>query len=192
MAEPIAAPWWLPVVLLGWLLAAATLAWTGRIAALRPPMPQAAVAALTIAVVVAGSRVASLRAWLATLDPRAAIALHLLRFVAGTAFLLAYSRGGLPRAFAVPGGIGDIAVAVLAVPLLIAPREAAWWTRAALLWNLFGLADILFVVVNAARAALADPGSMTALLHLPLSLLPTFLVPLIIASHLWLLRRGLG
>jgi hypothetical protein len=39
------------------------------------------------------------------------------------------------------------------------------------------------VVVTAARLGLADPASMAALLRLPLSLLPTFLVPLIIASH---------
>ena len=43
--------------------------------------------------------------------------------------------------------------------------------------------DILFVVVTAARLGLADPASMMELTHLPLSLLPTFLVPLIIASH---------
>ena len=39
------------------------------------------------------------------------------------------------------------------------------------------------MVATAARLAAADPGSMVALLRLPLSLLPTFLVPLIIASH---------
>jgi len=39
------------------------------------------------------------------------------------------------------------------------------------------------VVVTAARLATADPESMVALLRLPLSLLPTFLVPLIVASH---------
>jgi hypothetical protein len=47
----------------------------------------------------------------------------------------------------------------------------------------FGLIDILFVVVTAARLVLADPASMSPLLRLPLSLLPTFLVPLLIASH---------
>jgi len=58
-----------------------------------------------------------------------------------------------------------------------------------------GLADILFVVVTAARLGVADPESMAALLRLPLSLLPTFLVPLIIASHVVLgvrLARGSG
>ena len=38
-------------------------------------------------------------------------------------------------------------------------------------------------------AALQPPASMAALLRLPLSLLPTFLVPLIIASHVQLFRR---
>jgi hypothetical protein len=45
------------------------------------------------------------------------------------------------------------------------------------------LIDILFVVATALRLAIADPESMNALLHLPLSLLVTFLVPFIIADH---------
>ena len=39
------------------------------------------------------------------------------------------------------------------------------------------------MVATAARLGLADRESMAALVRLPLSLLPTFLVPLIIASH---------
>jgi len=87
------------------------------------------------------------------------------------------------------GGWGDIVVAVgalgivLLVPDLLARRG---WVMA---WNLVGLADILFVVATAARLAMADPASMQPLLRLPLGLLPTFLVPLIIASHVLLFRR---
>ena len=44
--------------------------------------------------------------------------------------------------------------------------------------------DILFVVASAARSGLTDPPSMIELTRLPLSLLPTFIVPLIIASHI--------
>jgi hypothetical protein len=40
-----------------------------------------------------------------------------------------------------------------------------------------------------ARAGMRDPDSMYALLVLPLSLLPTFLVPLIIASQIILFVR---
>jgi hypothetical protein len=52
-----------------------------------------------------------------------------------------------------------------------------------------GLLDILFVVATAARLGLAAPASMQALLRLPLCLLPTFLVPLIITSHVLLAIR---
>jgi hypothetical protein len=36
---------------------------------------------------------------------------------------------------------------------------------------------------------MSAPASMAALLHLPLSILPTFLVPTIIVSHFILFRR---
>jgi hypothetical protein len=52
-----------------------------------------------------------------------------------------------------------------------------------------GLLDLLSVVATAARLALRDPDSMAALLRLPLGVLPTFLVPLLIASHVGLFAR---
>ena len=77
--------------------------------------------------------------------------------------------------------------------LLIGPPRGALRRGAYIAWNVFGVADILFVVVTAARLGTIDPESMVALGRLPLNLLPTFLVPLIIASHVVLgirLTRG--
>jgi hypothetical protein len=174
---------------LGWLLAAIALGAAGVVRALRPPAPPLVVVGLTAAVLAAGAVLPGFRAWLAAVDARLLVGLHLTRFV-GIYFLVLHDRGALPYAFAVPGGWGDIAVASLAVILLaIGPPRDGWRRAAYVLWNTFGLADIVFVVATAARLGAADPGSMAALLELPLSLLPTFLVPLIIASHVVLALR---
>jgi hypothetical protein len=127
------------------------------------------------------------RHWVLSLDVRHLILLHSTRFV-GICFLILYSHGRLPYAFAVPGGWGDIAVAATGVIVaMLATRKRLSWS--VLLWNLIGLLDILFVVMTAMRLALGDPGSMAALMRMPLSLLPTFLVPIIIASHIFIFLR---
>ena len=170
------------IVIVGvvWLLLAIAV---GMVATLPPTTPPFAVFGLTALVLAAGWFLEGFRAWLAVIDERCLVALHLTRFV-GAYFLYLYARGELPYAFAVPGGLGDIAVAILAALLLLwGPPRDARRRVAYLAWNALGLVDILFVVVTAARLGLADPASMAALLRLPLSLLPTFLVPLIIASH---------
>jgi len=144
---------------------------------------------LTVLLVAAVVALPRFRRWLLALDLRSLIALHLTRFV-GIYFLFVYYRDGtLPRAFAVPGGWGDIIVATLAFGLLAAggDLEPKRWLIG--LWNTLGLIDILFVVATASRLARADPDSMNALLRLPLSLLPTFLVPLLIADHVVMFWR---
>ena len=177
------------VIVALWLIAATVLAMTPLVALLQPPAPPFVVFGLAFAVLVAARLSRRFGRWLATVDGRWLVGLHLTRFV-GAYFLYLYARGRLPYDFAVPGGIGDIAVATLAVVLLLwgAPLDAR--RRAAYgAWNVLGLLDILFVVVTAGRLGLANPGSMAELLQLPLVLLPTFLVPLIIASHVVLGAR---
>jgi hypothetical protein len=127
-------------------------------------------------------RVSSLRTWMLALDLRALVLVHLTRFV-GIYFLVLHQRGELPYAFAVPAGIGDIVVAVMALPVAFAPLEPASRRRAIVIWNTVGLVDIMLVIASAARINLATPGELRALTQLPLSLLPTFLVPLIIVTH---------
>ncbi len=157
------------------------------------PLPQLILVALTAGLVYAGAALPAFRWWALQLDLRALVALHLTRFV-GIYFLALFRRGELPFAFAVPGGWGDILVAALALLLLlIGPPRGRGRRLIYTTWNVIGLAELLFVVVTAARLGLADPDSMRALTRLPLSLLPTFLVPLLIASHLLIgvrLARG--
>jgi hypothetical protein len=172
------------VVGLVWLAAALALGATGATTRWRPPTPQLVLGGLTVLLLAAVVARPRFRLWLATLDLRWLVAVHLTRFV-GLYFLLLYYRdGALPRAFAVPGGWGDIIVATLALGLLLAGGKLDGRPRLVGAWNAFGLLDILFVVATASRLALADPDSMNALLRLPLSLLVTFLVPIIIADHI--------
>jgi len=149
-----------------------------------PPLPQLILLGLTVGLVYAGVSIPDFRAWALRIDLRAVVALHLTRFI-GIYFLALFRQGQLPFAFAVPGGWGDILVAALALLLLPvgSPRTGGRRLMYAI-WNLIGLVELLFVVVTAARLGLTEPESMRALTRLPLSLLPTFLVPLLLASHL--------
>jgi hypothetical protein len=128
------------------------------------------------------------RTWVDALDLRSLVLFHVTRFV-GIYFLVLYRRGELAYAFAVPGGIGDIVVAALAVVVVLLPLSSPNQLRAIYVWNVIGFIDILLVVVAAARIGLSGGFGLRPLTYLPLSLLPTFLVPLIIASHLAIFTR---
>ena len=178
------------IALIVWFFAAYALGDSGRLAVLEPPAPQVIIGGLTALLLVNSVALPGFRRWLADLDLRRLIAVHLGRFV-GIYFLVLHGRGQLPYDFAVKGGWGDIAIATGAVALLVVPGLVAH-RGVVLAWNVLGLLDILFVVATASRLAAADPSSMRALLRLPLSLLPTFLVPLVLATHVWIFWRVLS
>ena len=176
-------------VLATWFLAALVLGATGIFLSARPPLPQLIIVVLVVALTKMFGRVATFRLWLLRLDLRLLVALHLTRFV-GIYFLVLYGRGELPYAFAVSAGWGDIFVASSAVSMLIAlsySRVSA--APMLLLWNALGMLDITGVVINAARLGIVSPASMGAMLRLPLSLLATFVVPLIVFTHIVIFIR---
>ena len=180
---------WLVLCLLGaWFLAALGVGGAGALVDLRPPWPQAILVSLTLATLLSLYRIGPIHSWAIHVDPRRLVAFHLTRFV-GIYFLVLYSRGELPYEFAVIGGWGDIIVATAAILLMLTGPLTSGRRRLYLIWNVVGLVDILFVVATATRLALADPASMAPLLRLPLSLLITFVVPVVIATHVWLFRR---
>jgi len=123
------------------------------------------------------------------IDLRWLVVLHLTRLFAGAYFLVLCQRRQLPCAFATPAGWGDIVIGVLAVAWVSSMRPTQFAKAFLLAWNTLGLIDIVFVVASALRFGLKDWQSMHALRELPLSLLPTFLVPLIIASHVLIFVR---
>jgi hypothetical protein len=174
------------LVLLAWLCFAVGLAgWFHNPSA---PAVAATVWTLTALVLIACWKIGPIRAWTLNVDLRWLLLFHLTRLVAGVYFLVLCWRGELPCAFARPVGWGDIIVAVLALAV-IAVMRTEFAKTLLLFWNTIGLIDIVFVVFSALRFGLRDWQSMHALRELPLSLLPTFLVPLIIASHVLIFVR---
>ena len=163
---------------------------TDHIAGLRPPYPQYVLLGLTGILLILERVVGFLKRWVNEVDIRALVALHLVRIAAGTTFVVLGKRGVLPLAFTEPSGWGDIGVGLIAGLLILSGGvTTARDRRLYLFWNSLGLLDLIFVVVTAGRLAMADPHAMHPLLHLPLSILPSFLVPILLASHIWIMRR---
>ena len=154
-----------------------------------PPLLQIVLFGLVVLLLLLYWLYLSFRKWVLFVNIKLLVAVHLTRFV-GFYFLFLYSRGQLPYDFAVLGGWGDIIVATAALlVILLAPLVGKSGWIICLVWNLIGLVDILFVIATAARLTIADPQSMSELLKLPLSLLPTFLVPILIFTHIIIFIR---
>lgn len=154
-----------------------------------PPWPQIILFGLVVLLLLLYWLSQSFRKWILSINIKLLIAVHLTRFI-GFYFLYLYSIERLPYDFAVLGGWGDIIIASSALLIILFVHlvgKSGWII--CLIWNLIGLVDILFVVVTASRLAIADPQSMSELLKLPLSLLPTFLVPIIIFTHIIIFIR---
>jgi hypothetical protein len=110
--------------------------------------------------------------------------------VIGVMFLAFYAFGLLPGLFAWPAGLGDAAVGLAAPFVLMAVlRGAPNWQRRVFWLNIAGLIDFAGAVgtgvltSNSAIGFLADGAAPANLGELPLSLVPTFAVPLWTIFH---------
>ena len=174
-----------PILLLVWGVAAIAAVASGSLNSL-PFAPPLLVPITVVTAIFAILLVPGVAAWIGGLDLRALVALHLVRFIGGY-FLWLQSQGRLDPSFATPAGVGDLIVAVGALGLLLTGYVRAG--RPLLIWNILGTLDILMVVGTALRCFFAAPEEMSEFYHLPLGLLPTFIVPLIILSHLVIFVR---
>jgi hypothetical protein len=174
-------------ILGAWFCFALALGFTGRFQQASAIAIALTVWGLAALVFLACWKIRLFRNWVADVPFRTLVWLHVTRFI-GIYFLVLGSQGRLPNGFAKPAGIGDIVIALGAVLLLAAPNIRSWPTVLRI-WNFFGFIDIVLVAFNALRFGSQDWQSMSALRALPLSLLPTFLVPLIIATHVLIFIR---
>lgn len=172
------------IILIIWLILAIVVAELGVLTKLPPVSVQIILVSLTVLCFLWYLLSTKFKEFINKVGLRGILVLHLVRYV-GIYFLYLHSLGRLPYDFAVKGGWGDIAVAVFATILLVIPGLLKRKSLL-LIWNIFGLLDIIFVVAAAGRINMSSPKELHELTVLPLSLLPTFIVPLIISTHIFM------
>jgi hypothetical protein len=170
-----------------WLLAALVLGGSGALLGLRPQVLLLLVASLAIVLVVASFIVPTLRRFVVEADLRLLAGFHLFRFV-GLYLIVLGARGVLPGLFVLAAGWGNLVVAVMALLLIVllppeAPHAGPWW----LVWNLLGLLVSLSIGIVLVFLGASGPGTMLRVL--PWSLLPSFVAPIAVATHVWMLLR---
>jgi hypothetical protein len=153
-----------------------------------PRMAPLLIGGLTVLASFALRRVAWLRDAVATIGLRGLIATHVARFL-GIVFLWYHAQGRLPEAFAMRAGWGDIGVATGAVALLLWPAGRSF-DRAVFVWNILGALDLFVAVGTAGWLNLMQPGAMREIAQFPLTLVPLWLVPVMLSTHLLMLTGG--
>ena len=118
-------------------------------------------------------------------------------FWAGLGFLSLYAYGVLPAVFALPAGLGDMAIGFTAPWIILAlVRRPAFAASAAFIrWNVLGILDLVVAVtIGTVSAMLASgaPGEISTapMATLPLLLIPAFLVPLFLMLHITALMQS--
>jgi hypothetical protein len=172
-------------IILLWLAAASALALTGVLRN-APFLVPITIFSIVTSGIIAYRTSPTLRTWVATIDARKLIALHLLRAPVGITFLIFYGYGLLPALFAVRAGIGDTIIGLLAIGALYTTSR-----RARLAWNVVGLVDIALSVATAFKAIILarDPVGIATMSTFPFPLIPFFLVPAVVLSHLALFTK---
>jgi hypothetical protein len=119
--------------------------------------------------------------------------------VLGATFLVLWAYGAMPGAFALPAGIGDVLVGLLALPAALYLVSGAARGRAvAMAWNVLGSADLILavtlgVLTSPWRLQLLSPDHPNVLItSYPTVMIPAFAVPFSLILHglsLWQLWR---
>ena len=183
------------LLLAAWAVVSALLAASGAYdqgaSAVKPWLGLAIVG--VVVVVLAATRIPAVREALAAPDTVAQLVAPQTLRVVGVMFLLVMALGRLPAVFALPAGLGDMAVGIAAP--FIARRLRDGSTRGAVWFNIMGIVDLV-VAVSVGYLAATGPTqlitvtpSTEAVTMLPLALIPTVAVPFALALHVLSLLR---
>jgi hypothetical protein len=104
------------------------------------------------------------------------VAPHMVRFI-GLSFLVpGVVSGSLPKAWAIPAAYGDFVAGILAIIATAGLARTANWAIATVwMFNVWGLADLLFAFYKGARINL-EPGALGAGFYIVTALVPALLV----------------
>jgi hypothetical protein len=182
----------------GWLLLLASFAAAGLFSASAYgiPLVGVAVAVPVIAVLLLRARSGTLRSLISTIPLTLLVAVHVGRLL-GVEFLLMQAAGRLPATFAFSAGWGDIIVATASLPVAFAVhRRIRGWRSLVLVWNCVGVADLIVAVALGAGSAAGSPirfvyeePSSAVMGALPWFLIPGYLVPLYLITHVAIFFR---
>jgi hypothetical protein len=131
----------------------------------------------------------SFRDFVLSLDLRLIAGIQAWRW-AGLGFLSLYAYNLLPGLFALPAGLGDMAIGFTAPWIILAlVRRPDFATRPAFIrWNVLGILDLVVALTIGTLLATLSTGaageiSTAPMATLPLLLIPAFLVPLFLMLH---------
>jgi hypothetical protein len=129
------------------------------------------------------------------MPPSWLIGVQLYRILGGI-FLVRWVGGELPTAFALPAGVGDILVGVMALPVALSVAYGMPNGRSsAVAWNILGIVDLAIAVT---MGALTSPGPLQVITPdypnlligtFPTVMIPAFAVPSSILLHALSLRQ---
>jgi hypothetical protein len=136
------------------------------------------------------------RSFVLNADLRLVTAIQAWRW-AGLGFLSLYAHGVLPGLFALPAGLGDMAIGICAPWILLGlVRHPSFATsRRFVVWNIMGIVDLavavsLGTISSGFIRGLTGSVTTSAMGQLPLVLIPAYLVPIFIMLHFTALSQA--
>jgi len=166
-------------VLIAWATAVVSFAAAGGFVADGNGLPWRVIVAVTAALALfyVLFRRGPVRDYLLAIDPRVVLSIQLWRVI-GVAFLYGWALGDLDASFAIPAGVGDVAVGVAAFAALAMLLNGTLSRAHVIALTALGIGD--FVVAVAVGGVIVRPDNLEELRWV---LFPTLAVPFFAMAH---------